>query len=156
MTEPGADPYKRFKSSFVDVAHKQDLLTSLGKIILVDTECIIPVEGTQQVVHPRQILGPAATRKYYCIPSSGETWSTLAAALEYPVFGQNTIVSSNQTIRIYAAASVDYVSPDEKVQCRATHLKCDLVTLTPQLPKNNTIFAIPGRFFIIDETLRIS
>jgi hypothetical protein len=31
---------------------------------------------------------------------------TLAAAREYPLLGQNTTVSSNQAIRIYAAASV--------------------------------------------------
>jgi hypothetical protein len=41
--------------------------------------------------------------------------ATLAAAREYPLFGQNTTISSNQAIRIYAAASAGNVSPVEGI-----------------------------------------
>ena len=57
-------------------------------------------------IQPSKATFQLVTHELSSIPSSAETWSTLAAAREYPLFGQNTTVSSNQAIRIYAAASV--------------------------------------------------
>jgi hypothetical protein len=49
--------------------------------------------------HPPHSAGQLMNRNYEAIPSSGETWSVLAAAHEYPLLGKNTTISSNQAIR---------------------------------------------------------
>lgn len=45
----------------IDEVHAKNLLLSFPQVILIDTECFVPAERTQQVVHPGQILGPAKT-----------------------------------------------------------------------------------------------
>ena len=57
LAEPDEHPLR----AHVNVAHQGDLASLLLAISLVDAKCIVPAERTQQVVHPRQILGLAKT-----------------------------------------------------------------------------------------------
>lgn len=45
----------------VYITHPSHLLVAFQQVQLIDAECIVPAERTQQVVHPRQILRPAKT-----------------------------------------------------------------------------------------------
>jgi hypothetical protein len=44
--------------AFVHFSHELNLFRSFIQVVLIDAECIVPVEGTQQVVCPGRSSGP--------------------------------------------------------------------------------------------------